>query len=253
MFIKVPGGLLNGGATATARYNYSNVAQIKWDRQLKLQNDNITIVEHKCSYYKLRLDGVTYRDVVVAYQGNINGWIVTTTWHCNLQTGMILKYTFDKKEDCDKFETFIKTNPIATIYANCNQTLTTNSNGYQTLKYKRVNDTVIYCTFSRYSKIGRINETGEIGFAWIQLARIGEYGLTCTLEIEFFDPYFNDDELQGFMSAPDKETAAKYYEILFKRLKTTTSTQTFYLNGLMLNYLNDDVKKIATDKGWTLA
>ncbi len=253
MHIKVPGKLLNGGATATAKYNWTDAAEIKWGKTWSYSDDNITKIESADSYIKLRLENAKYGSIISSYQGVLNGWINTQTWHVNCYFGVIMKYTFDDKEACDDFLNWMKTAPSnqRNIFINCNLAFDNTWNDYQQLKTVRTSDTVVYATLPH--QIGKVNESNYVGGAWYQLDNIGQHPLTCTLELEFFDPWFNDPEMQGFGSAPDVETAAVYYRKLFKRLKPVTATKTLYCNSYILNYLTDEDKKIATDKGWTLA
>lgn len=249
MHIKVPGKFLNGGATATALYNYTTNAQLNFDRTLT-SSDSYELLEHKNSYYKFKLTNQSFSSIITNYPGLINGWINLTTGNSNAYLGYIIKITFDDKTQCDDYINRLLKTSKAKAWGNKTLSLSGVTGGYYGCKYIRTNDTTIY--IGQNTKIGKINEDA-IGGCWYQFDTIGAFNLTGTIEIEFYDPFFNDPELCGFYKAPNVEEASKYWVKLFKKLKVVTTTQTINLGSTLLAKLTDEDKKIATDKGWTLA
>ena len=249
MHIKVPGKLLNGGATATALYNYTTNAQLNFDRTLG-SIDDYELLEHKNSYYKFKLTNQSFSKIITNYPGLINGWINLKTGNSNAYLGYIIKITFDDKTQCDNYINNILKSSKAKAWGNKTLSLSGVTGGYYECKYIRTNDNIIY--ISQNTKIGKIDDNA-IGGCWYQFDTVGASEFTGTLEIEFYDPFFNDPDLCGFYKAPNVQEASKYWIKLFKKLKSVSTTQTIYVGDNILSLLTDEDKKIATDKGWTLA
>ena len=248
MHIKVPGKLLNGGATATALYNYTTNAQLNFDRTLG-SIDDYELLEHKNSYYKFKLTNQSFSQIITNYPGLINGWINLRTGNSNAYLGYIIKITFDDKTQCDNYINNILKSSKAKAWGNKTLSLSGVTGGYYECKYIRTNDTIY---ISQNTKIGKIDDNAISG-CWYQFDTVGAFTFTGTLEIEFYDPFFNDPDLCGFYKAPNAQEASKYWVQLFKKLKSVSTTQTIYVGDNILSLLTDEDKKIATDKGWTLA
>ena len=250
MQIKIPAELLNAGATATALYNWTTNAQLDFDRTLG-SIDDYELISHENSYYKLRLSNQGFSNIITNYPGVIHNWITLNMVASNAYLGYVIRITFDTKTQCDTYITnILKKTSYSKAYNSQTLSLTGITGGYFTCKYVRTNDNTVY--IAQDTKIGRINDNAISG-CWYQFDTVGAMKISGTLEIEFYDPFFNDSDLYGFYKAPNAEEASKFWVKLLKKLKPVTTTQTINVGFYVLAQLSDEDKKIATDKGWTLA
>ena len=213
--------------TACAKWNYLNS----------------TIEKPKFMYG----DEIKINDYVVVTKDN---WSNESSWINNInsptvyQTAVALKFEYIGDEtDEDKIRAIIDENVkyIHCSYKYLSPTGWMNGQIAATniLKVSHYNPKVAYVLIDyskTYDKDALINSNTH----WLRFAKT-EYGSVLKVTME--------QRAVNWISWFNREWIVK----LFNKLETITSTQTITLGSTLLAKLTDEDKKIATDKGWTLA